>query len=377
MNRRLAVLFLMLSLLLGGCGWLDGSYVHVTPHQQNETDGQGDATLIAENYSELLEILKGLVEAGKTGGVVYVPEAGSDAVSRQLRMASDYITVSYPLGAYAVEEISFEQGSSNAKPAIAVTIAYRHTLGEIRRISHITDMDGARTAVQKSLQNCDSRLVMLIDQYTPMDFDQLVQNLAAQYPEAVMEIPQTVETLYGSGDSRVVELSFSYKNSRDDLRQMQAQVRPVFDSAVLYVSGDGADSQKFSQLYGFLMERFDYELESSITPTYSLLRHGVGDSRAFATVYAAMCRMAGLECEVITGTRHGEPWTWNLIWSKDKPYHVDLLACAASGGYRERTDSEMQGYVWDYSAYASSGRTGEPEAAAEQTQETSEQEDHS
>ena len=72
-------------------------------------------------------------------------------------------------------------------------------------------------------------------------------------------------------------------------------MKPVFESAVLYVSGDGAEKQKFSQLYAFLMERFDYKVETSITPAYSLLRHGVGDSRAFATVYAAMCRLAGLE----------------------------------------------------------------------------------
>ena len=109
------------------------------------------------------------------------------------------------------------------------------------------------------------------------------------------------------------------------------------------------------------MERYDYKLESSITPTYSLLRHGVGDSRAFATVYAAMCRMAGLKCEVITGTRHGEPWTWNLVWDGEKPYHVDLLACASADGYRQRTDAEMHGYVWDYSAYAASEPTREPE----------------
>ena len=44
------------------------------------------------------------------------------------------------------------------------------------------------------------------------------------------------------------------------------------------------------------MERYDYRIETSITPAYSLLRHGVGDSRAFAVVYAAMCQQAGLEC---------------------------------------------------------------------------------
>ena len=356
MNRKLFALFLILSMLLSGCAWLDGSYVHVTPHQAGGGGNQGEA-LSAENYSELLGILKDMVAAGKNGCVIYTGDFDGDAMNRGLKMAGDYIRVTDPIGAYAVEDITFEQGASSGKPAVAVSITYRRTSAEIQRILRLTDTDAAQPVVQKALQNCDSRLVMLIEEYRQTAFDQLVQNLALAYPETVMETPQTVETVYGKGSSRVVELSFTYENSRDNLRQMQTQVRPVFDSAALYVSGDGADSQKFGQLYAFLMERFEYKLETSITPAYSLLRHGVGDSRAFATVYAAMCRMAGLECRIVTGTRQGEPWTWNLVWDNGKPYHVDLLACSAVGAYRERTDEEMQGYVWDYSAYPESVRS--------------------
>ena len=132
---------------------------------------------------------------------------------------------------------------------------------------------------------------------------------------------------------------------------MQSQVQPVFDSASLYVSGEGEDYQKFSQLYAFLMERFDYKFDTSITPAYSLLRHGVGDCRAFATVYAAMCRSAGLECITVTGTRSGEPWTWNIILDDGCYYHVDLVRSNLAGQFRELTDSEMRTYVWDYSEY--------------------------
>ena len=38
---------------------------------------------------------------------------------------------------------------------------------------------------------------------------------------------------------------------------------------------------------------------------------------------------------------------------------MDLLACNAAGAYRERTDEEMQGYVWDYSAYPESVRSAQ------------------
>ena len=102
------------------------------------------------------------------------------------------------------------------------------------------------------------------------------------------------------------------------------------------------------------MERFDYKIETSITPAYSLLRHGVGDSRAFANVYGAMCRSAGLECLTVTGTRNGEPWTWNMICDNGIYYHLDLTRCKEDGSFCERAEGSMTGYVWDYSAFPES-----------------------
>ena len=167
-----------------------------------------------------------------------------------------------------------------------------------------------------------------------------------------MEIPQTTVNIYPEeGVERIVELKFSYQNSRDALRGMQIQVSPVFTSAVLYVSGDGTEYEKFTQLYSFWMERYDYQLETSITPAYSLLRHGVGDYKAFANVYAAVCREAGLDCVTVSGTREGEPRYWNLIQENGVYYHLDLLQSSDAGHFRKMTEAEMQGYVWDYSAY--------------------------
>ena len=99
------------------------------------------------------------------------------------------------------------------------------------------------------------------------------------------------------------------------------------------------------------MERYSYKVETSITPAYSLLCHGVGDCRAFANVYAAMCRKAGLECTVISGTRDAEAWFWNMIEIDGEYYYVDLLRCSQLGGFILRKDAEMKGYVWDYSAH--------------------------
>ena len=362
MKRTLLPLFFALSLLLGGCGWLNGSFVSVTPHEAPKQVAHAD-TITAANYKDFLAALKQLVAAGTEVAAIHVEEYPEKALEAGIRRAVYTVMHNDPIGAYAVEDIQYEIGSRSGLPAVSITVSYRHNSTELQRIRRAAGITQARSITANALESYEAGIVLLVGQYEETDFSQFVQDYAREHPETIMEVPQVTQALYGTGESRVVELIFSYQTSRDSLRRMQTQVKPVFESAVLYVSGDGDDYQKFSQLYAFLMERFDYKLETSITPTYSLLRHGIGDSRAFAQVYAAMCRDAGLTCMTVTGTRDGEPWTWNIILDGEEYYHVDLLRCSESGKYREQPDEEMDGYVWDYSAYpVCGGRPAAPKA---------------
>ena len=350
MKCKIVALLLALSLLLTGCSWLDGNYVSVTPHREQRHEGLMQI-VSASKLQELLEALKDMVSAGQKSAVINVAEYPAGHLETGMDLAISLVCTNDPIGAYAVEEINYEIGTNNGIAAVAIDISYRHSSMELRAIRRVADMTAATRAVSQALDSYSAGTVLLVEEFENMDFSQLVQDYARTHPEKVMEIPHVTAGVYGADSARVVELTFVYQNSRDALRQMQAQVQPVFNAAALYVSGDGAQRQKYSQLYAFLMERFDYTLETSITPAYSLLRHGVGDSRAFATVYASMCRAAGLESIVVTGTRDGEPWTWNIVLDDGHYYHVDLLRCSSTGGFREKTDGEMGGYVWDFSAY--------------------------
>lgn len=350
MKIRMIVLLIGISLLLGGCGWMDGSYVSVTPHQEQAGTIRTE-NLSVSNYEELLDIMEEVVSKGMESCVINVVNYEQDYLELNVANAVQRIQKIYPVGAYAVESIDYEIGSNTGKTAIALDITYRHSRNEIRNIQKAKDMDIARKFVGQALESYDTMLVMEMEEYEELDYDQVVRDYAMEHPQNVMEVPQVTWESYGIGTSRVVELTFFYQTSRDALRTMQTQVQPVFDSAVLYVSGEGAHHQKYAQLYAFLMERFDYKVETSITPAYSLLRHGVGDSRAFATVYAAMCRDAGLDSMVVTGTRDGNPWTWNIICEDGFYWHVDLLRSNETGQFLKQLDADMEGYVWDYSAY--------------------------
>lgn len=356
--KRLAPIFLALCLLLTGCGWMDGSYHRVTPHQQHSS-GNDSQVEEASNYLQLRTALENMVNSGEERRVISVAGFLQDQLGDSVEMALRHIRSSYPIGAYAVEEITYEIGTIGGTPAVAVEISYLHGKSEIQRIRQVEDMAQVHELVAAALTEFETGLVMYVQDYQAVDIHQLVEDFASANPSVVMEAPAVSVQIYpDTGAQRVLELKFTYQSSRESLRTMRDRVRRLFDSAALYVSQDAQDGQKLSQLYTFLMERFDsYQLKTSLTPAYSLLNHGVGDSRAFAEVFAEMCGRIGVECHVVVGTRGGEPWCWNIVLDEGFYYHVDLPACQNQGGYQANIDSQMADYVWDYSAYpACTGR---------------------
>ena len=351
MKKLLIVLCLLLVPVLTGCSVFDGSYVSVTPHELSP-DTPGNPVVSVSEFSELYEAMEDMIHDGSTSGVIVVSGYPQSQVEPDAHRAIAQICLNDPVAAYGVGEITFELGKSGGQPAIALTVDYTHDRTELRKLKKVDTMEQGLKIITAALDQCQGRVVYRVKKYTPVDLEQAVYDYATENPNLIMEQPQVTVNLYPqTGEDRVVELKFRYQTGRDSLRTLQSQVQPVFTSAALYVSGDASALQKYSQLYSFLMERFDYQLSTSITPAYSLLCHGVGDSRAFATVYSAMCRQAGLSCQTVTGTCQGESRWWNLICVEGVYYHVDLLA----DSFLLRTDAEMTGYVWDYSAYPESG----------------------
>ena len=351
--KRLFVtlLALLLLLLCTGCRLWDGSYVSISPHRV-EYDQQGQAPGVVGTYSQLRTFVLGMVDAGQQEAVITLSDYPQPEVEADIVQLIGYIREEYPIGAWAVSEIRYEFGQN----LLSLEIDYHRSKADIDRILSLRGLSSAKTAIASALENCQSSLVLQVSGYHDIDLVQYIADYAAEHPDLVMELPQVTAQVYPqSGTVRILELQFTYQTSRESLRSMSGQVRQVFSSARLYVAPEASDSVRISQLCSFLMERFDYTLQTSITPSYSLLCHGVGDSRAFAQVYAAMLRQSGLEAMTVSGTYEGESRFWNIVRDGETYYHVDLLECARLGYCLLRTDGEMSGYVWDYSAYPACG----------------------
>lgn len=338
--------------MMSGCGtWMQGSYVSITPYMGQTGSNEQDSAWIS-NKEQLLDAVRHMINRGITDDVFFIRDYAESDLSTDMILARYAIMSSDPIGAYAVQDIVFEVGVNAGRSLLVVRVDYSRQKSEILQLKRLKDMESSRNEIADALNQMDPELVFYVENYDEVDFVQVVEDYAKANPDLVMELPQVSATVYPtSGDQRVVELDFTYQNSRDELRKMQSQVKQIFESAKLYISGDESTYQALSHLYVFLMERNNYRIGTSITPAYSLLRYGVGDSKAFSMVFAAMCSKTGLECMTVSGTRNGEPWFWNIVKDGDRYCHVDILRCAEQGTFRERADAEMYGYVWDYSAY--------------------------
>jgi len=355
MKGKLLAFMLGLSLLLAGCSWMEGSYASVEPYMEESV--RDDKSIVAvSDYRDIYEALCAMVESCLESRTLSLADFSDPDVAGKLDRAVKAVKNSNPVGAYAVEEITYELGTAGGVSAVVITVEYNHNRNQVKNIWKVQGMDTARSLIQGALDRVDAEIVLRISDYSQLDFTQLVQDYALSHPDKVMEVPEITATVYPqSGTDRILELQFNYQTSRESLRYMQSYVRPRFTSAVMFVSGEDEAATIYSKLYAFLMETSEYTLQTSLTPAYSLLRHSVGDSKAFATVYAAICARANLPCLVVTGTRDGEPWTWNIICEDGVYYHLDLYHSSLAGGLQKLSDGEMTNYVWDYASYPSCG----------------------
>lgn len=351
--KNLLICLLLSSLLLTGCGsWMDGNYHSTVPYTQPGAN-TADVAISVEDFMQLYEALATLVESGAESGLISIIYAPEEDAKAELAQAVEQLLQENPIAAYAVEHIDHEIGISNGRTAFGLEIHYRENKPSVENIQKVSDLAQAQEIVTSQLDNCTAGVVLYMENAEELDFSQLVEDYAALYPQRVMEVPEVTVNLYPQeGKNQVVELRFSYQTSRATLRTMQNQVRPVFDSAALLGQIQETSKEKLLQVYTLLMGRYDsYQMDTSITPTYSLLRYGVGDTKAFALVYAALCREAGLDCQTISGTYMGEPRSWNAVKVEDTLFYVDLLRCFEGGGFALWSLENMEGYVWDYSAY--------------------------
>lgn len=358
MKRRAVALILALCLSLSGCSSLLSGQMYWEQTHAIPSFPDSNQEMTASNYSQLVQALSTSIEKGMDHFTVSVANYDSTVLEGEVEQAVLFVRDTNPVAAYAVSDIGYRIGVSGGESVLLVKVTYIHDQSYISRILRVNGNEAARAEIVQALNRCDAYLVLRVDSYAKEDLLVYIEQYAVMFPQYVIEMPQVTINMYPeTGEDRVLEIRFHYTTGRDTLQSMQENVLTVFASSSNMVSLAENTKKKFTQLYSLVVDRFQkYTIETSMTPAYSLLIHGVGDVKAFAVIYAAMCRDAGLDCQVVAGTKAGKLWYWNIVCVEGTYYHVDLLRCKSEGTFHMMTDTIIEeGYVWDFSAYPACG----------------------
>ncbi len=356
MKRPIAVLLLVFCLLpaLSGCDTLlERDYRSVSRHISQTSDTEDTSALRAETYSDLVNSVQFFVSMGETEGVVHLYQYSGD-VEQDVEDACQEVLEQDPLGAWALEDITWSSSRIVSYYECVFTFTYRHTATEIASVQSVVGSNAIRDALGGAISNYDSSLVLQISSYYAQKelLLGLVQEAYYSLPGYAQGYPDVSISVYpqgSTGTQRIVEISFTWSDSQETL---QARAEAVASAAATLVGTDPAQGEVgYWLLYSRLADGLSYSADNGRASVYTALVTGRTNSEGAALAFQYLCDQAGLTCLTVQGTLDGSPHWWNLVEVDDVWRHVDVTAGDSQEDFL-RSDSQVSDrYTWNTEQY--------------------------
>lgn len=282
-----AFVLLLLAALLGLCGCehlVKSDYLSVTPHVEQSLpaseETEEELPLTVTNRNELRGTVLSFIRDWTESGTIPVEGYAGD-IAADLSETMRYATQEDPVGAYAVDYADAELIGNAEKGSIEISIVFRRSAAEIDAIVTVSGNSGAYRKIRQALANYDTALTLRIRNYTETDFASYIRTYCMEHPEAVGALPMLFAEVYPDvGKTRILELHFSYPNTRDEMRVMLDSVNTILRSASAYIRSGTDDLGRAELLARFLTTRFAYTIadEEPAMPAYDLLCEGKAHS---------------------------------------------------------------------------------------------------
>lgn len=350
-SGKIMALLTASSFILTGCSiLLERDYSHITPHNPAPTTEGDPSTLRADSYQELVNALIYFIATGTEKGTIRL-YMDSDQIEADLEAACLEVVQEDPLGAYAVEYIKYGLTSVVSYSEAAIHLTYRRTKSQINSIIQATGVTAIRNELSTSMASFQPECVLRISYFDEDEslIHQLAQQAYHNAPDSALGMPEVQVTIYPSspsgGKQRIVEILLTYPLDPGELEHQKADLDRWLDALstqfMLSSSGPLLDAAHALSTSG------SYDPEGGST-AYSLMTEGRANSEGFALAMAALGQRFGLGCQVVSGTRDGQPHFWNVVQTTTGRQHLDLTA-PAGDDFHLYTDQELSqlGYQWD------------------------------
>ena len=332
--KRFVLVLLLLALLAAAAGCekiIKNDYYSVEPHSEPAPSAtqpaQEDTPPVVTNRNELRGTVLSFVRDWTELGTIYVRNYSGDLYS-DLDETMRYLSEEDPIGAYAVDYADAEMSGTPIYGTLEVRLVFRRSASEIDAIVTVSGLSGAMEKIRTSLLNFDSALTLRIRDYEDADFIARIRALCLHAPAQLPVLPEVSASVYPQeGETRILELHFTYAATRDEMRSMQKSSSTLLSSASAYVRSGQDDRERMQNLQRYLLSRIDYTVAESISdrPVYQLLKNPLASSLGFASVVYAECEQSKMTCTIIEGTRGGESRAWNRLMIDGEEYFVDLM----------------------------------------------------
>lgn len=352
---------------LTGCGSIfDRRYSSVTTHQEQSASEEDASILRAETYADLVSCVQHFVSMGQPSGKVHVYKYSGD-IESDLEKACAEVCTEDPLGAYALNGIDYSYSRIISYYECTFSFSYRRGVEEIASIVSAYGNGTIRDLIQGKLSTFDSSLVIRTSSfYTDRsNLYTLVQEAYYSSPSTAMGYPDVSVTIYpDSGETRIVEFTFTYEWTQTTLKQRSEEVASA--AAALVGQDTAADSTVAWLLYSRLLQQTTYRSDGSAN-VYSALCLGSANSEGIALAYSLLSEQAGITCQLVKGTLDGEPHCWNIITLGEESWHLDVTRSDPEGDFLHG-DGAMadSGYNWSQEDYPACGEGGQTALAEEE-----------
>lgn len=360
MNKRAAALLLAGAMLfLAGCGSpFAQDYTYSEPFSGAISRGGSDATEIG-NYNMLKGALVDLVNRHEESAAFRFSRYNG-SVADDLAAACLEVRTMNPLGAYAVETLTYDTSRIVSYYTAEVQVTYKKTAEEIRNIRGISAASELEELLLDAVTASEEEAVLRIFS-AQVDEDYiaaLIERLYFNDPVSVVTEPEAeIDSFPAEGPNRIYDVHLRYGAPAPRLTamslQLSARVRELTGGIAAETEAQPVRALRGAEaLYALLTAK-----SGSFPGTaYGALLEGNADSEGTALAYKALCDALGIECLVVQGSVGGmgaEEHYWNILGLEGAYYHVDVSAFGGgrAGAFLLDDESLWGAYLWDAEAY--------------------------
>lgn len=358
--KRLRLIFpLLLCLCLCACGsQLDKEYSSISPHvEQYEVDQYSDA-LTVENYLGLKNAILNFVETGTSYGVVRIYQYDGSLIS-DLANAAYEVSHTDPLGAYAVDYMTYDYAHIVSYYELYFYITFRVSIDRIDAVTYCSDVRDIEDMLETALLERSMYQAIRIPNFQDFDPTAILHQCFLAHPELGISEPEYAYTFYpDTGIQRILELVIKYPYDALSMQVRQASLEETAAQISTVLNSYSNDAIRLERLYQWILNNVKYMGEESylFSSAYNALVNEYGSSLGISMAVQLLCQQCDLPCFLVEGYLDGSPWYWNIVYADGKWQHFDAAAGILSESEEQRNyiplyDEDMTAYAWDTTLY--------------------------